>query len=554
MSNYPELSHQGYQIEKVLGKNSLGGRVTYKAQKDEQPVVLKHFQFAQSDSSWTEYKAYESEIAMLQQLAHPSIPRYLDSFETPTGFCLVQEYKQAISLASPLQFTPQQVREIALAVLEVLVYLQQQYPPIIHRDIKPENILVERGAKIKVYLVDFGFARPGGDDMAVSSVVKGTLGFMPPEQMFNRQLTKASDLYSLGATLICLLTQTKSSEIGNLIDETNRINFRSSAPKLHRPFYKWLEKMVAPSPKERYPHAQAALNALQSIEAVKERKVVSRCLSQKNSSAKMSAETVVFGLLCFLVAFISALQGEVEKTAIKPVERVNPPSTRPISDLDRLLTTGECRNCELAKANLEGFDLAGVDLEGANLEKANLRGTVLHSANLKNAHLRKANLSNSVLEGSDLEEANLKEANLDDANLIKASLEEANLKGATLNRAQLNQVNLEDANLEDASLEQARLISANLQDAYLWRANLEKADLLEANLAGANLQNANLEESHLEAADLEGADLRNADLRAASLTNANLEGANLKGAYLEGSQMNGANFSGAILPYERSYE
>jgi serine/threonine protein kinase len=47
---------------------------------------------------------------------------------------------------------------------------------------------------------------------------------MPPEQMFNRQLTEASDLYSLGATLICLLTQTKSAEIGNLIDEACRIN------------------------------------------------------------------------------------------------------------------------------------------------------------------------------------------------------------------------------------------------------------------------------------------------------------------------------------------
>ncbi len=553
MSNYPELSHHGYQIERVLGKNSFGGRVTYKAQKGEQPVVIKHFQFAQSDSSWAEYKAYESEIAMLQQLDHSSIPRYLDSFETPTGFCLVQEYKQAISLASPLQFTPQQVREIALAVLDVLVYLQQQHPPIIHRDIKPENILIERGQKIKVYLVDFGFARPGGEDMAVSSVVKGTLGFMPPEQMFNRQLTKASDLYSLGATLICLLTGTKSSGIGNLIDETNRINFRSSVPRLHRPFYKWLEKMVAPSPRDRYPTAQAALSALEAIEAVKERKVTSRCLSKRHSSGKMSAETVVFGLLCFLVAFMSALQENVKQTVIQPVE-VQPSSTEPINDLDRLLTTGECRNCELAKANLEGFDLAGVDLEGANLEKANLKGAILLNANLKNAHLRKADLSNAILEESYLEKANLKDANLEDANLLKASLEEANLKGAILNRAQLNQADLEDANLEDASLEQARLISANLQDTYLWRANLERADLLEANLEGANLQNANLEESHLEEADLKGADLRNADLRAASLTNADLEDANLENAYLEGTQINGANLSGTTLPDGRRYE
>ena len=551
MSNYPELSHHGYEIEQVLGKNSFGGRVTYKAKKNGQPVVIKHFQFAQSDSSWTEYRAYESEIALLQQLDHPSIPCYLDSFETPTGFCLVQEYKQAISLASPVQFTPQQVREIALAVLEVLVYLQQQRPPIIHRDIKPENILIERGEKIKVYLVDFGFARSGGEDMAVSSVVKGTLGFMPPEQMFNRQLTEASDLYSLGATLICLLTGTKSSGIGNLIDETNRINFRSLVPRLHRPFLKWLEKMVAPRPTERYSNALEALTALQSIEAVKKPKVANRYWSREKSS-RMSAESIVFLSLCFLGAFISALQGGVEQPEIEPVE-ISPPRIGSTSDLDRLLSSGECPNCELAKANLEGLDLSGVNLEGANLEKASLGGANLQNANLKNAHLRKADLSNAVLEESNLEQANLKEASLEGANLIKASLEEADLKGANLNKGQLSQANLEEANLEDATLEDALLISANLEDAYLWRANLEKADFFAANLEGANLQNADLENSHLQDADLEGADLRNADLRAASLRGANLEDANLEDAYLEGADINGAELSGAVLPDGRRY-
>ena len=51
--------------------------------------------------------------------------------------------------------------------------------------------------------MDFGFARIGDGEVGVSSVVKGTLGFMPPEQIFNRQLTEASDLYGLGMTLIC---------------------------------------------------------------------------------------------------------------------------------------------------------------------------------------------------------------------------------------------------------------------------------------------------------------------------------------------------------------
>ncbi len=144
----------------------------------------------------------------------------------------------------PRSFSPDEIKQIALSVLEILVYLQNRIPPIIHRDIKPENILV--GDQINVTLVDFGFARIGEGEVAISSMVKGTLGFMPPEQLFNRQLTAASDLYGLGATLICLLTGTKSTAIGNLINQAYRIHFKHLVPKLSLRWIDWLQKMVKP--------------------------------------------------------------------------------------------------------------------------------------------------------------------------------------------------------------------------------------------------------------------------------------------------------------------
>jgi serine/threonine protein kinase len=121
---------------------------------------------------------------------------------------------------------------------------------------------------MKVYLVDFGFAHVGGGEVAVSSVVKGTLGFMPPEQLFNRQLTEASDLYSLGTTLICLLTQTKSTQIGNLIDSAYRINVKQLLPALSPKFIDWLQKMIEPNLKNRFDNAAAALKALEPIDVV----------------------------------------------------------------------------------------------------------------------------------------------------------------------------------------------------------------------------------------------------------------------------------------------
>jgi serine/threonine protein kinase len=266
MSNFPDFSGQGYQVVRELGHNSLGGRVTFQATHSQRgvPVVIKQFQFAQLGASWAEYDAFEQEIKVLRSLNHPGIPHYLDSFQTPDGFCMVQEYKNAECLATRRSFSPQEIKQIAVAVLEILVYLQSQNPPVIHRDIKPENILVDD--KMNVYLVDFGFARMGGGEVAASSVVKGTLGFMPPEQLFNRQLTEASDLYGLGAALICSLTGTKSGEIGNLIDASYRIHFQHLVPPLQRGWMNWLEKMVEPKPQERYPNAAAALLALKPMD------------------------------------------------------------------------------------------------------------------------------------------------------------------------------------------------------------------------------------------------------------------------------------------------
>ena len=265
MNAFADFSTHGYQIERELGYNSLGGRVTYLATKinTKNSVVIKQFQFVQLGASWTEYEAYEQEIKVLQSLNHPGIPRYLDSFQTDSGFCMVQEYKNAESVANR-SFAPPDIKQIAIATLEILVYLQSQKPPIIHRDIKPENLLID--AELNVYLVDFGFARLGGGNIAASSVVKGTMGFMPPEQMFNRQLTEASDLYGLGATLICLLTGTKSVDVGNLIDANYSIHFRHLVPPLQQGWMNWLETMVAPRIQDRYKSAVDALTALRSLD------------------------------------------------------------------------------------------------------------------------------------------------------------------------------------------------------------------------------------------------------------------------------------------------
>lgn len=262
MSALPDFTPQHYQTQRELGHNRAGGRVTYLATdvRTQQPVVIKQFQFAKTGSSWTDYDSYHREVQLLKDLEHPGIPRYLATFQTDDGFCMVQEYKPAATLSAHRSFSPDAIQPLAIAVLDILIYLQCRVPVVIHRDIKPDNILLDDQGN--VYLVDFGFAHVGEGDVGVSSVVKGTLGFMPPEQLFNRQLTEASDLYGLGMTLICLLTGTSADQIGNLVDISYRVSFRSLVPKLNQQWVNWLEKMVEPRHKDRYPNAIAARAAL----------------------------------------------------------------------------------------------------------------------------------------------------------------------------------------------------------------------------------------------------------------------------------------------------
>lgn len=70
---------------------------------------------------------------------------------------------------------------------------------IIHRDIKPQNIM--RGVRGSV-LIDFGIAKLAGNPKLTAQGSPMTPGFASPEQLLGRELTPASDLYSLGHTLL----------------------------------------------------------------------------------------------------------------------------------------------------------------------------------------------------------------------------------------------------------------------------------------------------------------------------------------------------------------
>lgn len=256
-----------YRIVRELGHAD--NRRTFLAEDTQtrSPVVVKMLIF-QGSIDPDAVRLFKREAETLASLNHPAIPRYLGFFELEsttgsTGLALVQTFIQGRSLAALLQrgrrFSEPETIQIGAAVLDILTYLHGLNPPVIHRDIKPDNILLGDGSKTlnHVYLVDFGAVKTIGIREATTFTIVGTQGYMPPEQ-FSGRVSVASDLYSLGTTLVTVATGVPINKIPH---RNLRLRFEELAP-LSPEFTAWLKWMTELEVSNRPASAQAALERL----------------------------------------------------------------------------------------------------------------------------------------------------------------------------------------------------------------------------------------------------------------------------------------------------
>lgn len=261
-----QILHQRYQLKQQLGQAP--GRQTWLAedisQQPAEPVVVKLLAFGDGNTQWEDLKLFKREAQVLQQLNHPQIPKYRDSFsieEPQHWFGLVQDYVPGQSLKQLLEqgkhFTERQVWQIATNLLYLLTYLHELSPPILHRDIKPSNLIW--GEDNFIYLVDFGAVQNRAAREGATFTVVGTYGYAPLEQ-FGGRAVPASDLYGLGATLIHLLTGVSPAE---LPQKDLKIQFADRV-SLNPSLVRWIERLVEPDVAKRFQTARQALEALRS--------------------------------------------------------------------------------------------------------------------------------------------------------------------------------------------------------------------------------------------------------------------------------------------------
>lgn len=146
-------------------------------------------------------KRFRQEAASAANLQSPYIVSIYDWGLDGETYYIVMEFLRGTDLKTAIKergaINQRKAAEIGSQVAQALSVAHAG--GIIHRDIKPQNIMIQPDGNIKV--MDFGIARAGDAGLSQTATVLGTAHYVSPEQAQGKELTGASDIYSLGVVL-----------------------------------------------------------------------------------------------------------------------------------------------------------------------------------------------------------------------------------------------------------------------------------------------------------------------------------------------------------------
>ena len=208
-----------YQATQLLGQGGFGRTyLALDADRLNSECVIKQFspQVQGTKSLEKAVQLFSQEAVRLHQLGeHAQIPSLLASFEQEGYLYLVQQFIEGQNLLQELKqhgaFSERQIRDVFADVLPILRFVHRHQ--VIHRDITPMNIL-RRQSDDRLMLIDFGVAKQLSEASPGESGTRiGTEGYAPMEQFRGGRAYPASDLYSLGATCLHLLTDSRPDSL-----------------------------------------------------------------------------------------------------------------------------------------------------------------------------------------------------------------------------------------------------------------------------------------------------------------------------------------------------
>jgi TolB-like protein/Tfp pilus assembly protein PilF len=260
-----------YELLEEVGRGGQG--VVFRARQKslDRTVALKVISLGQWASE-AHLKRFRREAHAAASLDHPSIVPIYEVGERDGSCYFSMKFVEGGQLDEVVRQTPMSIRQAAELIAKVArtVHYAHEHG-ILHRDIKPGNILLDRNGE--PHLTDFGLARLLDTQSSVTRTIDvlGTPSYMAPEQAAGEttKLSKATDVYGLGAVLYQLLTGQPpfaggtTYETIRLLRDTDPRPPRLLNPKLGREVSTICLKCLEKDPKRRYSSALALAEDLE---------------------------------------------------------------------------------------------------------------------------------------------------------------------------------------------------------------------------------------------------------------------------------------------------
>jgi TolB-like protein/Tfp pilus assembly protein PilF len=196
-----------YEVVGFLGAGGMGEVYRARDPRLDRDVAIKVLSGGAADQK--QRLAREAKAA--GALNHPNVLAVYDVGEeagTPYVVCELLEGETLRDRLRQGAVPWRQALELASQVLSGLAVAHER--GIVHRDLKPENLFFTRDGRVKI--LDFGLAKQGGlqpgEGAATTQagMIRGTVGYMSPEQLRSQPADPRSDLFAFGAILYELLS------------------------------------------------------------------------------------------------------------------------------------------------------------------------------------------------------------------------------------------------------------------------------------------------------------------------------------------------------------